>query len=121
MSRKLLIALTADGRVGRSIVVPDIVRPVPGAFIGLERDLSVQLAVVAYSGTPVTAVDLLKRFWRSTARQPAESAFPVLEEFVEQLARIPIGTVVSINYEAGHIVLLKEASAPPSDRRPKLP
>lgn len=122
MSNKLLVAITSQGAVGRTFVVPDIVNTDPEGFIGVERPLRAKLAAVAYTGNSVTADAVLQRFWRTPDRQPRPDAGERLAEYLDQLTAFKIGTVLSISYtHEGRFQLKKEANAPPPEPRPRLP
>jgi hypothetical protein len=122
MAKTFLVAVSSKGLVGRTFVVPDIVSPEPRGFIGLERPLRADHAVVVYTGTLTTPEDVMARFWTAANRPLPEDAFESLRAFLEQLASFRIGNLLAVAYDTrGGFQLKKEADRLPPLRAPKLP
>lgn len=124
-TRKVPVAFRMpQAKVGRGHVLPDL--GASGAskhFVTLPRGGASPFGMVAFAGIAVTAQDMLQR-WQDTFGQLADEgrAISLLQQYVDALQPIKIGTVVSIAVSDEGILRLRvEPHRPVLTHRPRLP
>lgn len=121
-TRKLPHSMTKDGKatLRGEHLVPCLESPRKNYFVGVKTGKIYDLGYLVYLGEDITPEEILGKLRLSD--EAARGAQPILESFIRELTAYKIGNVVSVSFpESIRCVLKKEAEAPKSERKAKLP
>ena len=124
-TRKLPFPITLpSGRVGRGHLLPDLFfAGEPSGFVRVPGGKRVKYGMIGFVGQEIGVADMLERWEREVGPvTDREAARVLLLAYVDAIAALKLGNVVSVEYSAGGVLRLKKISeAPPGGFRPKLP
>ena len=97
-SRKLLSPVDLEtGKVRREFAVPDLGIDFGSRLVGLRSGRPCSHAYVVFTGTTVSAGEILERYRekREPAR-PESDCLALLQEYLEQVSNLSLGVVVEV-------------------------
>jgi hypothetical protein len=113
----MLVATTAEGASssGSAFLIPEL-KPQPKTLVQVQTGIPEEFGLVVYTGKAVHVTDMLSK--AAPADIPADEASAILAQYADELSRLRIGNVVTLEATDTGWHLAKLRERPASKRNP---